>query len=70
MPATQVVARLLGVLASRLVEARRGRDGGDVAEKIVIVGFFVALAIAMGVLITHAVDGDATRIVRQIGGAP
>jgi hypothetical protein len=70
MLATHVIAHLLGLLTSRLREARHGPDGGDVAEKIVIVGFFVALAIAMGVLITHAVDGDATRIVRQIGGAP
>jgi hypothetical protein len=31
---------------------------------------FVALAIAVGLLITHAVTGDAAKIAKQISGAP
>lgn len=41
-------------------------DRGDVAEKIVIVAIFVALAIAVGAVITKAVTGDATNISHEI----
>ena len=40
-----------------------------IAEKIVIVGVFVALAITVGVLVSHAVTGDAVNIAHQIGNA-
>jgi len=64
------VRYLLTVLTHRIADARLHPDRGDVAEKIVIVGVFVALAIAVGALVTHAVTGDATRIARSIAGAP
>jgi hypothetical protein len=61
---------LVDLLTARVAEARGDPDRGDVAEKIVIVGVFVILALAVGVLITHAVTGDAAKIARQISGAP
>ncbi|MGD0083413.1 MAG: hypothetical protein ABSD78_09480 [Acidimicrobiales bacterium] len=66
----QVIMYLFDVLTTRVAEARLNPARGDVAEKIVIVGVFVALAIAVGALITHAVTGDATRIAHSIAGAP
>jgi hypothetical protein len=66
----QLIRYLSAVLAARLSQARLDPERGDVAEKIVIVGVFVALAIAVGALVTHAVTGDATRIARSIAGAP
>jgi hypothetical protein len=50
----------------RAVIAARGSDRGDVAEKVVLVGIFVALAIAVGVIIARAVTVDATHISREI----
>jgi hypothetical protein len=67
---TQIIKHLFDLLTAHVAEARLDSDRGDVAEKIVIVGVFVALAIAVGVLVAHAVTGDATRIAHQIGGAP
>jgi hypothetical protein len=66
---TQAILYLFDLLTSRLAAVRAAPDRGDVAEKIVIVGVFVALAIAVGALITHAVHTDATNIARQISGA-
>jgi hypothetical protein len=66
---TQLLSYLIGFVHSRLRQARQRRDFGDVAEKIVIVGVFVALAVAVGLLVMHAVTGDATRIAKQIAGA-
>jgi len=67
---TEVIKYVLHLLTRSAAEGRLASDRGDVAEKIVIVGVFVALAIAVGVLVAHAVTGDATRIAHQIGGAP
>jgi hypothetical protein len=69
MPETQVITYLFDLLRARVAKTRLDEDRGDVAEKIVIVGVFVALAIAVGVVVAHAVTGDATRIAHQIGGA-
>jgi hypothetical protein len=66
---TQVIMYLVDLVAARLAAAGLDPERGDVAEKIVIVGVFVALAIAVGLLITHAVTGDATKISTQIGNA-
>lgn len=56
-------------LSARIATARREGDRGDVAEKIVIVGIFVVLAIAAGALIAKAVTSDATNISKTITGA-
>jgi hypothetical protein len=62
----QVILFLVEALRYRMAEARLEPERGDVAEKVVIVGIFVALAIAVGALITKAVTGDATNISREI----
>lgn len=67
---TQVIQYLIDLVAARMADAHLAADRGDVAEKIVIVGVFVALAIAVGLLISHAVTTDATNIAKQISGAP
>jgi hypothetical protein len=67
---SQAILYLFDLLSTRLAAVRCAPDRGDVAEKIVIVGVFVALAIAVGLLITHAVTGDAAKIAKQISGAP
>jgi hypothetical protein len=61
---------LLELLSSRREAVAAEPERGDVAEKIVIVGIFVALAIAVGMLISHAVTNDATKISKTISGAP
>lgn len=63
-----VAVYLVRYLQSKLTSTERS-DRGDVAEKIVIVGIFVALAIAVGALITNAVTGDANNISRTISSA-
>lgn len=65
----QVVMFLIDTLNARIAASRLDPDRGDVAEKIVIVGVFVALAIAVGALVTKAVMGDATSISKTIGSA-
>ncbi len=64
-----VLRVLCETLAGRIAAARLDPDRGDVAEKIVIVGVFVVLAITVGALITRAVTGDATSIAKTISGA-
>jgi hypothetical protein len=64
----QIVILLVEQLRGRLAACRLEPDRGDVAEKIVIVGIFVALAIAVGLIITKAVTGDANHIARTING--
>jgi len=66
----QVIRYLVDLLQARIAESRLEPDRGDVAEKIVIVGVFVALAIAVGALVTKAVTGDANHIAKSISGAP
>ncbi len=66
MSEIQVILFLVEALRYRMAEARLEPERGDVAEKVVIVGIFVALAIAVGALITKAVTGDATNISREI----
>ncbi len=66
----QLVAFLFTQLRMRLAEMREEPDRGDVAEKLVIVGVFVALAIAVGIIITKAVTTNATHLGTQITGAP
>jgi hypothetical protein len=62
----QVILFLVETLRCRIAEARLDPERGDVAEKVVIVAIFVALAIAVGALITKAVTSDATNISREI----
>ena len=66
MSEIQVILFLVEALRYRMAEARLEPERGDVAEKVVIVCIFVALAIAVGALITKAVTGDATNISREI----
>lgn len=63
------ILNLAELLANRFATAMSDSDRGDVAEKIVIVGIFVALAVAVGALITTAVSGDATNIAKTISTA-
>jgi hypothetical protein len=67
MSELQLIRCLVEILRRRLERLRLGDDRGDVAEKIVIVGIFVVLAITVGALIVRAVTEDATRIAHQIG---
>ena len=66
----QVIMFLIDNLNGRIAASRLDPERGDVAEKIVIVGVFVALAIAVGALITKAVTGEATNISKTISNAP
>lgn len=65
----QLLRFVFDLLNGRIAACQLDPDRGDVAEKIVIVGVFVALAIAVGALITTAVTGDATKIATSISGA-
>jgi hypothetical protein len=53
----------------RIEEMLAEPERGDVAEKIIIVGIFVALAIVVGAIITHAVEVNANHLSTQIQGA-
>jgi hypothetical protein len=53
-------------VASRVADPERG----EVAEKVVIVGIFVAMAILAGLTILHAVTAKANDLARQINNAP
>ncbi|MGD0874011.1 MAG: hypothetical protein ABSA14_03345 [Acidimicrobiales bacterium] len=66
MSEIQLILFLVETLRYRMADARLEPDRGDVAEKVVIVAIFVALAIAVGAVITKAVTGDATNISHQI----
>lgn len=66
MPHRRRLRTLLSSAPARIAAFRLGLERGDVAEKIVIVGVFVALAITVGALITHAVSTDAGNITSQI----
>jgi hypothetical protein len=65
----RLILQICRFLANRLALVASEPDRGDVAEKIVIVGIFVALAVAVGALITTAVSGDATNISKTISTA-
>lgn len=65
----QLIRYALDLIERRLLEGRAAGDRGDVAEKIVIVGIFVIIAITVGGLITTAITHDATNIARNIAGA-
>jgi hypothetical protein len=58
------------LIGSRLAELRSDPDRGDVAEKIVIVGIFVAIALAVGFIVRYAILSDARSISKQITTAP
>lgn len=66
----QAIMYVVDMLSLRAAELRADPDRGDVAEKIVIVGIFVALAVAVGLIVRHAVLADATNISKTIVGAP
>ncbi len=66
MPEIQVVLFLIETLRCRIAEARLEPERGDVAEKLVIVAVFVALALAVGVVIRGAVLGEAHHISQVI----
>jgi hypothetical protein len=65
----QVILFLVETLRYRMAEVRAEPERGDVAEKVVIVAIFVALAIAVGAVITKAVTTDAGNIARDIAPA-
>jgi hypothetical protein len=65
----QMITFLVAQLRMRLDGMRAEPDRGDVAEKIIIVGIFVALAIVVGAIITHAVEVNANHLSTQIQGA-
>ncbi len=65
----QLTQLLLGALSARVSMLKIASERGDVAEKIVIVGVFVALAIAVGLIITKAVTRDANQIANTISNA-
>jgi hypothetical protein len=66
----QLIAYLAGHARRCIAEMRENPDRGDVAEKVVLIGIFVALAIAIGVIITKAVTGNANHLANQINSAP
>ena len=66
MSEIQVILFLLETLRYRMAEARLEPERGDVAEKLIIVAVFVALAITVGVIITTAVTGEANHISQVI----
>ena len=65
-----LITQLITFARARVEAMRANPERGDVAEKVVLVGIFVALAIAVGVIITNAVTGNATRLSNQINSAP
>jgi hypothetical protein len=66
MTEIQFVMFLLEAARSRLADRREHPDRGEVAEKVVLIGIFVALAIAIGVIITKAVTTNANHIANEI----
>jgi hypothetical protein len=66
MPELQLIAFLLTEARYRIAEMREQPDRGEVAEKVVLIGIFVALAIAIGAIITKAVTANANHIATQI----
>ncbi len=66
MSEIQVLLFLVETLRCRMAEARLEPDRGDVAEKLVIVAVFVALAITVGAIIATAVTGEANHISQVI----
>ena len=70
MPELQLIAFLLAHARRCIAEMRADPERGDVAEKVVLIGIFVALAIAVGVIITKAVTGNANHLANQINTAP
>lgn len=70
MSELQAILTLFELLRARVADWHLDPERGDVAEKIVIVGVFVALAIAVGLLVTKAVTGDAAHIAKSISSAP
>jgi hypothetical protein len=68
MNVVESVMLIVAYTRGRLAAILEDHDRGDVAEKIVIVGIFVALAVAVGLIITKAVTGDANDIAHQING--
>jgi hypothetical protein len=66
----QLITFLIAQLQIRIDDLRSKPDRGDVAEKIVLIGIFVALAVTVGLLITKAVETNAHHLITQITGAP
>lgn len=60
----------LQLLRARVASRAAAPDRGEVAEKVVIVGIFVAMAILAGLMILHAVTAKAGDLARQINNAP
>jgi hypothetical protein len=66
MTELQLVLFLLEEARARLAQYREDPERGEVAEKVVLIGIFVALALAIGVIITKAVTANANHIANQI----
>jgi hypothetical protein len=49
-----------------IAEVRRDPDRGEIAEKVILIGVFVLLAIAVGAIMATAIKSKANNIARQI----
>ena len=47
-------------------EAKRDPERGEIAEKVILIGVFVLLAIAVGAIITKAITAKANTVAHQI----
>jgi hypothetical protein len=49
-----------------VAEVRRDPDRGEIAEKVILIGVFVLLAIAVGAIMTKAITSKANTVAHQI----
>lgn len=47
-------------------DVRRDPDRGEIAEKVILIGVFVLLAIAVGAIMTTAIKAKANTVAHQI----
>lgn len=66
----QLIAFLLSEARARIADMRERPERGEVAEKVVLIGIFVALAIVIGTIIAKAVTTNANHIATQINNNP
>lgn len=66
MTEIQFIAFLVDEARARLAQWREFPEEGEVAEKVVLIGIFVALALAIGVIITKAVTANANHIAHEV----
>jgi hypothetical protein len=49
-----------------MAEVKRHPDRGEIAEKVILIGVFVLLAIAVGAILTKAITSKANTVAHQI----